>query len=407
MVNETDPFEGRAKLMRVLLINDAASPHTGGMNRVVVDTCACLAVHGHEVALAYHDDHAVSVKCPTFHVPDRWPIRQRVQELKRAIDTFKPDVIQSHSSKILPVVAEMVQQRPTCVFLHDHSWFCSGVDRMTREGIPCHRPHGIGCLAAHYTQGCGVKNPLVNLERWRWIQERIRIRELPRVRFQVASEFTKQGLLENGFPEGRIDVIPLFSQPPLLQEAVVPGQMLVASRLEPSKGVGLAIEAAAKLVDVPWKLAIAGEGPQRGELEALARPLGVGRHVEFLGELTPDQLSPWYERAQFVLFPVLRPEPFGLVGVEALAHGRPVVAFPGGAVEEWLRPGETGVLVETRTAQALSEAMGSMLNNPARCRLMGVSARVQYGNFRPEAYVDRLVKAFGRAREDFAAEKVA
>ena len=179
------------------------------------------------------------------------------------------------------------------------------------------------------------------------------------------------------------------------------GQMLIASRLVPSKGVHLAIEAAAKMIDVPWKLAIAGDGPQRAELEALARKLGVGRYVEFLGELPPEVLESWYDRAQVVLFPVLRPEPFGLVGVEALAHGRPVVAFAGGAVEEWLWPEETGILVEKRTAVALSAAMESLLNNPARCRLMGVSAKTRHAEFESEAYVRRLVEGLGRARGEF------
>lgn len=387
--------------MRVLLINDAASPHTGGMNRAVVETCACLARHGHEVALAYHDDREVTVTCPTFHVPDRWPIRQRVKELKRVIDTFKPEILQSHSSKILPILPQLAEQLPTCLYLHDQSWFCSSLDRMTRDYTPCHRAHGVGCLAAHYTQGCGGKNPAGNLERWKQIQERIAIRGLPKVRFQVASGFMKEGLVENGFPEGRIDVIPLFAEARPSAETVVPGQMLIASRLVPSKGVHLAIEAAAKMIDVPWKLTIAGEGPQRAELEELARKLGVGRRVEFLGELSPEALEPWYDRAQLVLFPVLRPEPFGLVGVEALAHGRPVVAFAGGAVEEWLWSEETGIVVEKRTAVALSAAMESLLNNPARCRLMGVSARARHAEFGSEAYVSRLLQAFGRAREDF------
>ena len=401
MVCRTEWLGFRPTIMRVLLINDAASPHTGGMNRAVVETCASLARHGHEVALAYHDDREVTVTCPTFHVPDRWPMRQRVKELMRVIDAFKPEILQSHSTKILPILPQLAEQHPICLYLHDSNWFCSSLNRMTRDYTPCHRAHGVGCLAAHYTQGCGGKNPAVNLERWKEIQERIAIRELPKVRFQVASRFMKEGLVENGFPEGRIDVIPLFAEASVTTEIVEPGLMLIASRLAPSKGVHLAIEAAAKMIDVPWKLMIAGDGPQRAELEELARKLGVGRRVEFLGELTPDALEPWYDRAQLVVFPVLSPEPFGRVGVEAMAHGRPVVAFAGGAVEEWLCPDETGILVEKRTVGALSSAMESLLNNPARCRLMGVAARARHGDFGSEAYVERLVGAFGRARADF------
>ena len=68
-------------------------------------------------------------------------------------------------------------------------------------------------------------------------------------------------------------------------------------------------------------------------------------------------LARWYARSQLVLFPVLRQEPFGLVGVESLAYGKPIVAFAGGAVDEWLWPGETGLRVEGRSADAFAAAL--------------------------------------------------
>jgi len=119
--------------------------------------------------------------------------------------------------------------------------------------------------------------------------------------------------------------------------------------------------------------------------------------VQFLGEIPPAVLATWYARSQLVLFPVLRQEPFGLVGVESLAYGKPIVAFAGGAVDEWLWPGETGSRVEGRSADAFAAAIRELLTDPARCAAMGAAARRRYPHFRPETYVGRLVASFERA----------
>lgn len=97
-------------------------------------------------------------------------------------------------------------------------------------------------------------------------------------------------------------------------------------------------------------------------------------------------------------FPVLREEPFGLIGTEALAHGKPIVAFAGGAVDEWFWPGETGIKVESKTAAALAGALRELLVDPDRCAAMGDAARRRYPRFTLDAYLDRLLDSLERTR---------
>jgi glycosyltransferase involved in cell wall biosynthesis len=132
------------------------------------------------------------------------------------------------------------------------------------------------------------------------------------------------------------------------------------------------------------------------------RELGVEDRVAFPGELHPAEVDRWYARAQLVAFPVLREEPFGLVGVEALAHGKPIVAFAGGAVEEWLWPGETGLQVTEKTPAALGTALSTLLRDPDRCAAMGRAARVRYAAFTRDAYLDRLLTHFHQVRAQFS-----
>jgi glycosyltransferase involved in cell wall biosynthesis len=383
--------------VRVLLLGETARFHNGGANRVVVDTCEWLGRAGHEVALAYQHGGAVEVGCRTFQLP----LGGTTEQLSAILDEFRPDVTQVHYVARPERLPELAARVPTCVFLHDQTWFCLCGDRADRKFSPCHRPHGLACLFWNYAQGCGAKNPKLNLELWRRTQQLGVLKSVPTARIQVASKFMTTGLRENGYDLARVDLVPLFAEPPPATADTEPGLLLLPSRLVPGKGVQLALDALARLQPLKWRLVIAGEGWHRAALAARSRRLGIGERVTFLGELAPAELAHWYARTQAVLFPVLRQEPFGLIGVEALAYGKPIVALAGGAVDEWLWPGETGLRVDERTPEAFAAAIRELLENPLRCQAMGAAAWRRYPQFHPSAYVERLVASFEKTRASF------
>jgi glycosyltransferase involved in cell wall biosynthesis len=273
---------------------------------------------------------------------------------------------------------------------------------MAGDFTPCHRPHGWSCLFWHYAQRCGGKNPLGNWERWHKAESRSALKSAPLARVQVASEFMRRSLLENCYDADRIDVVPLFAVPSSVSVATEPGLLLVACRLVRSKGVHLLLQALGRSAALPWRLVIAGNGPELDRLRQTAGELGLSDRVNFLGELSSTDLAAWYARASIIISPTLRPEPFGLVGPEAMAHGKPVIAFAGGAHSEWLIDGETGVLVRERTAEALAKAIRDLLQSSERCAEMGARARKRWEQFHPEIYVGRVVASFERCRSDFA-----
>lgn len=383
--------------VRLLLLGETARFHNGGANRVVVETCDWLARAGHEVALAYQHGGPVEVGCRTFQLPEGGTTEQ----LAAVLAEFQPDVAQVHYVARPERLPELAASVPTCVFLHDQTWFCLCGDRADRNFTACHRPHGVACLFWNYAQGCGAKNPLLNWSRWRRTQRLMVLKSLPTARLQVASRFMTRGLGENGFDPARVDVIPLHSEPPPAAAPTESGLLLLPTRLVPAKGVQVALEALGLLKDLPWRLVVAGDGWHRAALETQAHRLGLAERVTFLGELVPAQLAPWYARAQVVLFPVLREEPFGLTGVEALAYGKPIVAFAGGAVDEWLWPGETGLRVAERTPAAFAGALRQLLVAPSLSAAMAAAARRRYPQFHPTAYVARLGASFERTRQGF------
>lgn len=118
-------------------------------------------------------------------------------------------------------------------------------------------------------------------------------------------------------------------------------------RLSPRKGVHLAIEAAQK-VGLPLKIAGGEEEVNLDYFREKIFPTLDGGTIEYLGEIVSrKQRSAFLRSAKALLFPIHREEPFGLVIVEAMACGTPVIAFNRGSVPEVIKDGETGFIVET------------------------------------------------------------
>jgi len=149
--------------------------------------------------------------------------------------------------------------------------------------------------------------------------------------------------------------------------AKTPFRVGVVGRLTGWKRVGLAIEAAAR---AGVELVVVGEGEERSALERLARSLGA--RVEFTG-YQPDP-RPWIARCDAILS-TARDEPLGLSVLEALAMGRPVLAFAGGGIPEIVEHGVTGWLVTGASAGAMAEAIAGARRDRTRLRSMGIAAR--------------------------------
>lgn len=385
--------------MRLLFVNRSARCYLGGGNRVVVETCNWLQAAGHSVALAYHDGGAHEVDCPVYQLPSDLDAADRWTALGCVTEEFRPDLVSLHISDAMEVFAPLLRSIPTALFVHDQSYCCSGGDRMTRGFVPCHRAHGAGCLFHHYWSGCGGKNPLGNWRRWSRVDRWRPIIGTERLRFQVASEFMQECLEENGFARDRIDIVPLYAARPAVSNAAEPGMILCPSRLVLGKGVQVLIAALGLLRDLSWQLVIAGDGPQRGALERLTETLGLTSRIRFIGEIKPVELEGWYTRCAIVAFPVLRPEPFGLVGIEAMAAEKPIVAFTGGAVGEWLKPEETGIAVTIRTPEAFASALRRLLQEPGLIRRMSEATRRHWPRYAREEYLSRLIHSYQRTIE--------
>ena len=139
-----------------------------------------------------------------------------------------------------------------------------------------------------------------------------------------------------------------------------PAQILAVGRLSPEKGMTDLVAAFARLDRPDARLAIAGDGPERERLVAQVAGLGLEGRVTFLGHCDP---TPHYRTARLVVVPS-RSEAFGLVLVEALAHGLPIVATACHGPVEILEAGRHGEIVPIADPDALAAAIGRALAAP-------------------------------------------
>jgi glycosyltransferase involved in cell wall biosynthesis len=142
-----------------------------------------------------------------------------------------------------------------------------------------------------------------------------------------------QGTVHHGFPP---ETYSLHSKP---------GKYLAfLGRTSPEKGLDRAIEIAAR-VGMPLKIAAKIDKADQEYFDTCIRPLLNSSQVEFLGEIGYPEKNQFLGEAAALLFPISWPEPFGIVMIEAMACGTPVIAYPFGSVPEVVKHGVSGFLV--------------------------------------------------------------
>jgi phosphatidylinositol alpha-1,6-mannosyltransferase len=147
---------------------------------------------------------------------------------------------------------------------------------------------------------------------------------------------------------------------------------------------------------------IVGDGDDRARLESRAREMGVTNSVHFAGSVSPEELDVCYDRCSVFAMPARteldarapRGEGFGIVFLEAMAHGKAVIGPRVGAPAEFIRSGEHGLLVDPANPGELSEALIELLQDPGRARRMGEAGKEWVAReFTFERFCERLREA--------------
>ena len=210
--------------------------------------------------------------------------------------------------------------------------------------------------------------------RYRWIFAPL----IGRVRVRLAVSDAARRTVARHFP-GEYEIVPNGIDVDRFQQtttrpAAMPARhrhVLCVGRLEPRKGVDRLIRAMTIVGEraPDARLVIVGDGPDRARLEAAARDAAV--NVTFAGRVPDEILPAHYQAADLVCAPALGDESFGIVLLEAMAAGRPIVATRIAGFSELLAGAGSAMLADVDDPSALAHAITTLLDDPENGRMMG------------------------------------
>ncbi len=381
--------------MKILFVHEKCG-YFGGVEQNVADSAKGLRGRGHACALAYGDvterdpDGYAALFEGCFRCSELSPGRagHPFEEVLRRVG---PDVVYFHKVPGLP--PHPLPGARAVRMVHDHDLCCPRRHKyFALSGRVCRHRAGWRCWA----DGAFLRRDRASWAGFTLARIGRQVREMRRNhaldRVLVGSQFMKEELLQNGFPPEKVRILPPVVRLEERGLSPVPGEprILYVGQLIRGKGVDLLLHAM-RQVSCDFTALIAGEGNARRELEALCQGLGLADRVRFLGWVGHEGLGTLYSWAKVVAVPSRWPEPFGMVGIEAMRHGRAVVAFAVGGIPDWLEHGVTGLLAPEQDTAALARSLERALTDTELAARLGrnahESARARYSF---EGYLDRL-----------------
>ena len=394
--------------MKILILNDVAAT-VGGAETLTLDLRDELRRRGHDARVFASDalspdqsltDYTCHGSAGPLRTLNRVANPRAWVSLRTALADFRPDVVhvRMFMTQLSPLVLPLLEGTPS---LYHAAWYetiCPIGTRLLPDDTICERPPGRACRE----QGCLSRRAWVALMAQRVLWDRWR--HVFRL-FVANSGAVERRLREYGIGPTTViwNGVPRRSpRPPLAG----PPTVAFAGRLTREKGLAVLVRAfAATRRAVPGaRLLVIGAGPERLELERLARELGVESSVVWTGHLGRDAMERELEAAWVHAVPSILEEPFGLVAAEAMMRGTAVVASGHGGLREIVRHGETGLLVTPNDASSLAAALAALLADRERCETLGRAAHEwAWNRLSRDACVEGFVDAYRRIREESAA----
>ncbi len=376
----------------------------GGVATHVVASAAALATHGldvHIVAARIELNEPIS-GVTLHHAPRLYDVQAPPEVRLGDARSLEPSAIHLHQFADPEVLSFLRGTAPILISVHGYTGCTSGVHYF-RPGQECDRAHGPGCVPNLLLRGCSHgRNPASLAVPYRRASANLTGIRSADLAISYSTVIDRH-LSVNGVE--RRTIVPLFAtvEPRTAGGHTGRRRVVFAGRIVAPKGVEVLIRAACS---VEAEFVVCGDGRQLPAMRTLARRLGVAERVNFRGWLSAEELALELAEASIVTMPSLWPEPAGLVGLEAHAAGRPVVASATGGVGDWLADGVNGLYVEPGDPADLARALNELLADPVRQQQMGAAGkRIVETRFSAGHHVAALLDAYRSARSHWEANR--
>ncbi len=302
-----------------------------------------------------------------------------VSQLRNEIRRFRPDVVHVHNTfpRLSPAIFRAPPPGVARVHtLHNYSIYCAG-GLPLRQGRPCTL-----CLEQHSVlpalrYGCYRQSWLATIPRAATValHRSLRTWQQHVEAFIALTHFQKDLLVAAGLPVEKMHVRPnvFLGSPAIVEAHQRGGYALFAGRLSEEKGVRLLVEAWLELGACAPPLRIAGDGPQRQQLQERAPA-----SVSFLGTLSEKEVCEQIANATLVVVPSVVYEGFPLVVRESFAFGTPVLVASVGPLPEIVRHGQAGALFEGGNSSSLAAAVTRIWDDAGGRKALADAGRAVY-----------------------------
>ncbi len=393
--------------MKIAQINEKYSL-VGGSEKTMRRCADRLREDGHDVLVIHGEAEAAgepgSAFLPSVRRATLFRGAEARRDILRVLGEFGAEVVHFRNFDGPGVVRGVSRKYPTVRTVHTPWTYCPGaVKYWPRRRRVCEQPFGWRCLGRARRFGCDVRNDGSVIGRGELARRLAACYAFRRADAQlgavvVTSRWMKEMLVSAGQDGDKIHIIPppVDVPPEAAEMNSGPPHVAAVGRASYIKGFDDLIRAIARLPE-EVTLTLVGDGPQLNDLRSLADRIGLNGRVRFAGWVRYEDLGRIYREASVVALPSLWPEAFGNVGVEALSHGRPVVAYRVGGIPEWLEDGKVGLLAEPADPHDLASKLRTLLDDPGRARAMGAAGRLAVRKYSLARHVEKTIAVYERA----------
>lgn len=366
----------------------------GGAERVMLAEAALMRQAGHTVSFfacrgpqdvgsAHREFYPPSVAVADLHGLARWRHALRVvynpqtgRAFRQFLGAARPRLLHAHNiyGGLTAAVLDAARAAglPVVMTVHDYKLVCPSYLALDHGRVceACANGRFYQCLLRRCHKSSLVASALYTAEAYltAWGKKYDVVRRLI-----CPSRFARQALLKNGYAPERVIYLPNPVAATEITPSVGRGAgALFVGRLSPEKGIRTLLRAIEGL-ELPLRLV--GDGPLRGELEALAERRGLRNRVTFCGHQDGEALAREYRNAAFLVAPSEWYENAPMSVLEAFAHGKPVIAAEIGGLPELVEPGRTGWLFPPGDAEALRDRMAALWRDRPAWGDLGAAAR--------------------------------
>jgi len=295
---------------------------------------------------------------------------------------------------------------------HAYGFICPGYDLFWRKQRKiCVPGFGARCIPNAMLKQCQMsRKPGAILKAFLRVRKNLRYMHRADL-FLANSTYTRSRLLGQGVPDDKIRVLGYFTdlQHHASHAQRVPGRILFLGRLVESKGLERLLSITSRLRQgVDWSLLIVGDGYHRSEVIQLVRQSRDRERIQIIPWADKETKTRLLCQASVVAVPSVWAEAMGIVGIEAMACAKPVVAFDVGGIRDWLSDGRTGFLIEPYDEAEFARKLEILLTNPGLALQMGEAARDDADRqYRHQSHVESLLRLYAFVAKQRPWEKLA